>query len=72
MWTTGGCGGDRRGCSQSGKEEFELESGRSGWGQSFLVQNLFSLLSVLATALQEPLNEGDVPEWMVKGMVKLC
>ena len=41
MWTTGRCGGDRRRCSQSDKEEFELEGGESEWGQSFLVQNLY-------------------------------
>ena len=40
--------------------------------RTFWFKTFTSLLSVLATALQEHLNEGDVPEWMVKGTVKLC
>ena len=71
MCTTGECGGDRRRCSKFGKEEFELEGGGSKWGQSFWFKTFTSLHSVLATALQECLNKGDVPEWMVKGRTVL-
>ena len=43
-----------------------LDRVRALWFKTFT-----SLHSILATALQECLNSGDVPEWMVKGRTVL-
>ena len=39
--------------------------------RAFWFKTFTSLHSILATALQECLNNGDVPEWMVKGRTVL-
>ena len=39
--------------------------------RAFWFKTLTSLHSVLVTALQECLNKGDIPEWMVKGRTVL-
>ena len=39
--------------------------------RAFWFETFASLHYVLATALQECLNKGDVPEWMVKGKTVL-